>query len=284
MKNVYVVFLCALLLLCSACSQKVNDPTDVQAIKNLLSEYAKAENANDANWFTSKCYMADAVRMPPNAAQIAGKEAIAKQLEATYAGNTAINMEIAADAVLTSGDLAIARGSFTWKGTPKAGGLPEINDPGKWAAAYHRQPDGSWKCIFDIWNGDKPYPGATADGAEEEALYQLERDWAAADVKKDTAAVDKFLAKEFVSNYNGRTLNKTQFLSEMKRNPAKIESAGNSDMIAMVFGDTAVVHGMYTEKSMTGGKDTSLRGRYTEVYAKRDGRWQCMTQYATLAR
>jgi ketosteroid isomerase-like protein len=50
-------------------------------------------------------------------------------------------------------------------------------------------------------------------------------------------------------------------------------------MLAMVFGDTAVVHGLYTEKSTTKGKDTSLKGRWTEVYAKRDGRWQCMMQY-----
>jgi len=67
----------------------------------------------------------------------------------------------------------------------------------------------------------------------------------------------------------------------MKANPAKIESAENGDTIAMVFGDTAVVHGVYTEKSTTNGKDSSMKGRYTEVYAKRDGRWQCMTQYAT---
>ena len=95
--------------------------------------------------------------------------------------------------------------------------------------------------------------------------------------------MDKFLANDFVSNFNGRTLNKKQFLAEMKANPAKIESVGNSEMKAMVFGDTAVVHGMYIEKSTTNGKDTSQQGRYTEVYAKRDGRWQCVTQYAPKA-
>ena len=155
-----------------------------------------------------------------------------------------------------------------------------IKYPAKWVGVYQRQSGGSWKCAFDIWNSDDPATGATADGSEEQALYQLERDWAAANLKKDTAVVDKFLAKEFVSNQPGRTLNKTQLLSEMKANPAKIESAENSDMVAMVFGDTAVVHGIYTEKSTTNGKDTSLKGRYTEVYAKRDGRWQCMTQYS----
>ena len=52
-------------------------------------------------------------------------------------------------------------------------------------------------------------------------------------------------------------------------------------MKAMMFGVTAVVHGLSIEKSTTNGKDTSQQLRYTEVYAKRDGRWQCVTQYLT---
>jgi len=85
-------------------------------------------------------------------------------------------------------------------------------------------------------------------------------------------------------HFNGRTPNKKQVLAEMKANPAKIESGANSEMRAMVFGDTAVVHGLYAEKSTTNGKDTSQQVRYTEVYVKRDGRWQCVTQYLTKIR
>jgi len=281
MKSAYVLVLCVLLLLVSACAQKANDPTDVQAVKNLLSEYVKADTAKDSAWYTSACYLDGAIRMPPNAAPITGKEAIGKQIQTYYAENTRTNFDLPVDEVLSSGDLAIARGKYTSESTTKASGLAPVNDQGKWVAAYQRQSDGSWKAIFDIWNSDKPSPGATSDGAEEQALYQLERDWAAANLRNDTAVVDKFLAKEFVANRPDRTLNKTQLLAEMKANPAKIESAENSDMVAMVFGDTAVVHGLYAEKSTTNGKDTSLKGRWTEVYAKRDGRWQCVTQYAT---
>jgi ketosteroid isomerase-like protein len=75
--------------------------------------------------------------------------------------------------------------------------------------------------------------------------------------------------------------NKKQVLAEEKANPEKVESAANSEMKAMVLGDTAVVHGLFTVKSTTNGKDTSRQSRYTEVYVKRDGRWQCVTQYVT---
>ena len=44
-----------------------------------------------------------------------------------------------------------------------------------------------------------------------------------------------------------------------------------------MFGDQAIVHGLSTEKSSMAGKDTSGQDRYTDVFAKRDGRWQCVT-------
>jgi ketosteroid isomerase-like protein len=281
MKSAYAIALCVLLLLVSACAQKVNDPADVKAVKDLLAGFSKAVMAKDAAFFESAYYRDDAIRLQPNGVPVKGKEDIIKAFKNGYANYTTTGFTLPVDEVLSSGDLAVARGTGTGTGTPTASGLPANSDPGKWVGVYKRQPDGSWKCAFDIWNNDAPATGATADGVEEQALYQLERDWAAANTKKDTAVIDKFLAKDFVSNLDGRTLNKAQLMAQIKSNPAKIESTENSDMVAMVFGDTAVVRGVYNEKSTTNGKDSSIKGRYTEVYAKRDGRWQCVTQYAT---
>ena len=280
MKSVYAVTICVLLLLFSACAQKVNDPADVKAVKDLLAAFPKAVEANDAA-FPATYYKEDAMRLPPNYIPVKGKDAIVKAWQNDWANYKITDFTAPVDEVLTSGDLAVARGTAQETITPTAGGLPTSKFQGKWVGVYQRQPDGSWKCAFDIWNSDDPATGATADGVEEQALYQLERDWASANMKKDTAAIDKFLAKDFVSNFDGRTFNKAQLLAQIKSNPAKIESTENSDMIAMVFGDTAIVRGVYTEKSTTNGKDSSVKGRYAEVYAKRDGRWQCVTQYTT---
>jgi ketosteroid isomerase-like protein len=180
-----------------------------------------------------------------------------------------------------NGDLAVARGTWTIQLTPKAEGLAAISDGGSWLLMCTRQSDGTWKWDWCVPNSSQPLPGSTASGADEHALFQLERDWAAAAIKKDTAVVDRFLADGFVSNFEGRIQNKRQVLAEMNANPAKIESGQNSEMSAMVFGDTALVRGLFREKSTTGGKDTSQQVRYAEVYVKRDGRWQCVTQYVT---
>jgi len=281
MKRAYVAALCVLLLLVSACAQKVNDPADAKAIKDLLVDYAKPYMANETAWYTSTYYLEGAVRMPPNGALYKGTETIAKILQQDYATYKADNFALPVDEVLSSGNLAVARGKYTMTLTPKASELGQLTDEGKWVGAFLRQSDGSWKSAFDIWNSDRPATGATADGVEEQALYQIQRDWAAAYMKKDAAALDKFLAKEFIVNIDGRTLNKTLALAEIKSNPAKLESGEIHDLIAMVFGDTAVVRGAYTVKSTTNGKDSSVKGQYTEVFVKRDGRWQCVTDYDT---
>jgi len=170
-------------LLFSACAQKVNDPADVQAIKNLYVEFDKADMANDTAWFTSAYFLDGAVRMPPNEAMLTGKEAISKQIQMDHDKNTPVSEVSSVDEVLSSGDLAIARGSTHRRG-PEGEWLGTITEQGKWVATLRRQSDGKWKCVHEIWNSDQPAPGSTASGEDEQALLQIERDWAEASVRR----------------------------------------------------------------------------------------------------
>jgi len=277
MKTTCAVILSVVLLLASACAPKVNDPADVQAVKKSIEDYVKAVNAGDAD--AAVALMSDQAIYADNHFPVAtGKEAIRAQ-HAAWFGQFANEFSAPVVHVGVTGENAVVRGSWTIKLTPKAAGVAPFSDAGSYIVVSSRQPDGSWKWDWCIPNSSQPLRGGTASGQDERALYQLERDWAAASLTKDTAVVDKFLATEFISNWNGQIQNKKQVLAEMKTSPAKIESGANSDMNALVFGDTAIVMGLYTEKSTTGGKDSSSRHRYTEVYVRRDGRWQCVTQY-----
>jgi uncharacterized protein (TIGR02246 family) len=277
MKTFYAVILVSVALLALGCAQKLNDPADVQAIKDTQPAFDKAWNTGNAEGVASGFYTPDAIRMAPNEPAFANKEAIQSSLQKIFDLYTSEGRNVAED-VRVSGDLAVARGTFEGKSSLKAGGY-SIQEKGKWVTAFQRQPDGSWKSFWDIYNSDLPPADNPSLGPEELALLQIERDWAAANPKNDAAVVEKFLANEFVHNFEGRTQNKKQLLTEIKANPAKIESAANSEMKAMVFGDTAVVHGLYAEKSTTKGKDTSGRFRWTDVFVKRDGHWQCVTSY-----
>jgi uncharacterized protein (TIGR02246 family) len=281
MRTTYAVILCVLLLLFSACAQKVNDPADVQAIKDTGSAWDKAYNAANAEALASGYYTADAVRMEPYQAAIGGKDAIRTSLQ-KYFDQYADEGRTAVEDVRVSGDLAIARGTAEGKSSLKVGGDPAPYKA-KWVTAYQRQPDGSWKSFWDIWNSDLPAADSLPVGVEEQALMQIERDWAAAGVSNDWAALDKILAAEYVNNSDGTIRPKKQLLAEMKSGASKTTSATTSEMRALVLGETGIVQGLWVDKSTRNGKDTSGTYRYTDIFVKCDGRWQVATSYSPKA-
>ena len=56
------------------CAQKVNDPADVQAVKDTAPAWDKAWNAGNAEGIVSGSYTADAVRIDPNQPILAGRD------------------------------------------------------------------------------------------------------------------------------------------------------------------------------------------------------------------
>jgi uncharacterized protein (TIGR02246 family) len=279
MKTTFAVMLCVLLLLVCACAQQVNDPADVQAVKKSIDDYAKAVNGGDADGvaavMTDKTIYAD-LNMPV----AVGKEAIRSQT-AAFNNQFKFDFSCPVEDVRVVGDFAAARGTWSVKLTPNAQGIAPISDGGSWIVIMSRQNDGSWKWDWCVPNSNLPLPGSTASGEDEQALYQIERDWAEASVKKDAATLDRILANEFQANYASVVGNKMQLLATLKSSTFKVESNINSEMKAVVFGDRAIVNGLGTLRSSMAGKDTSGQYRWTDVFVKRDGRWQCVTGFDT---
>ena len=278
MKPKYAVILCVLVLLVSACAQKVNDPADVQAIKDISAAWDKAWTAGNAETLAS-FYAADAIVMDPNKPASVGKDAFRASCEKYFDQFSDENSGVVED-VRVSGDLAVAWGTQETKTAPKAGG-PSFRGKSKWIDVFQRQRDGSWKIIWDIYNSDLPVAETLAVGAEEQALMQVERDWAAASAKNDWAAMDKILGAEYVHNSDGQTLSKKQLIANMKSGGLKYTSAEPGEMKVLVLGETGIVHGLWSEKSILKSRDLSGNYRYTDIFAKRDGRWQAVSTYST---
>jgi uncharacterized protein (TIGR02246 family) len=275
MKATSMVTICALLLLFCACAQKVNDPADVQAIKTSMDDFAKAFNAGDvdgvAALMTDETVYADA-----NMPVAVGKGAIRSQLQPFFS-QTKIDVSVPVQEVRVAGDLAIGRGTWAAKVTPKAQGVASITDSGSWIVVFARQSDGSWKWDSMIANSSQPLPGTTATGAEEQALIQIERDWANAMLKSDAAAFERFLAKEWTLNAEGQILNKAQALAEIKAGAYKLTSMELSDLSPHVIGDVAVVTMTAIMKGRYKGSDMPSPARSTDIFVKRDGRWQAVS-------
>jgi uncharacterized protein (TIGR02246 family) len=282
MKSTYAVILCILLLQVSACAQKVNDPAEVEAIKQLVDEYAKAMNAGDADGAVAM--MSDQAIFADNHFPVsAGKEAI-RSLFQVFLGQFKFDLSLIIEDVRVAGSLAVARGTYALKLTPEATGIAPISEGGSGMMAFSRQNDGVWKWDWTVVNSNQPLPGATADGVEEKALIQVEQDSVNALLKSDVAAFERLLAEEWTSSDNGQVMGKAQMLAALKSGSYKIESMLLSDLSTHVFGDVAVVTATAVMKGTYKGIDISGPHRGADFFVKRDGRWQLVSTQATMVK
>lgn len=116
----------------------------------------------------------------------------------------------------------------------------------------------------------------------EQVITQLEREWAEAGVKADAAALDRLIASDWsLTSWDGQTQTKAQILEEIKAGAYKQESVNLDNIKVRTFGDVAVVTLSQTEKSRYKGKDSSGRYLYTDVWVKRNGKWQAVATHGT---
>lgn len=129
-----------------------------------------------------------------------------------------------------------------------------------------------------------PVPTASAGPSEnvEQALTKLEQDWAAAAVKADAAASDRIVADDWVGiTSTGQTQTKAEIMNELKSGTYKATSMNVDNIKVRVLGDTAVVTLVQTEKSQYKGKDSSGVYLFTDVWAKRNGKWQVINSHGS---
>jgi len=118
-------------------------------------------------------------------------------------------------------------------------------------------------------------------GKVEQALMQTEREWVDAAQKKDADTLNRILAEDWVGQGPTGAVTKAQALAELKSGESKLDSITLGDMKVRVFGDTAVVAGTDDEKSSYKGKDTSGHYTWTDVFVKRQGKWQAVASQST---
>jgi ketosteroid isomerase-like protein len=118
---------------------------------------------------------------------------------------------------------------------------------------------------------------------EEGRILALEMAWNHAEQNKDVAALDQLLASTLVYiDYDGSLQNKAQFLATAKSDSLHPEQITNDEVAARVYGDAAVVTGIYREKGISKGKPYSRRGRFTDTWIKEKGTWLCVASQSTL--
>jgi len=114
-------------------------------------------------------------------------------------------------------------------------------------------------------------------------IVELEQRLAAAWLKGDRAFIEALLASDWtVTDPSGRTLGRQQVLDQtFLTTDRKIEAMSVDDVKVRVFGDTAVATGRTRATGSYRGNAASVVLRFTDVFVRRDGRWQIIVSQGT---
>src|SRR5262245_11272412 len=111
-----------------------------------------------------------------------------------------------------------------------------------------------------------------------EVLEQLNRDYITSVQTSDVRRFDEILADDFrCSNPDGSLVDRRAFLEQTAR-PVAIRNLEAHDVDVRLMGDFAIIHARTTYTRPDGGTGS---GRYTDVWARRDGRWLAVSAHVT---
>lgn len=120
-------------------------------------------------------------------------------------------------------------------------------------------------------------------GEDEGKLLALENAWNRAAQTQDVKALGSLMADSLIYiDYDGTLMNKNDFLNFVKADTLQPAQVVTEEVSAKVYGDSAVVVGIYREKGISKGKPYQRRGRFIDTWVKQNGAWLCVASQATL--
>jgi ketosteroid isomerase-like protein len=113
-------------------------------------------------------------------------------------------------------------------------------------------------------------------------IIDLDKRRMTAMAQKDVATLNTLLADDLVYTHSTARLDTKQSLIGAMESGATVYTAVEpSDVKAQDFGDTVVLTGVAQIKVVVNGTPNAFGVRFTDVYAKRNGRWQMVTWQST---
>jgi ketosteroid isomerase-like protein len=125
-------------------------------------------------------------------------------------------------------------------------------------------------------------PGMLAAGPTEQALQEVERNWAKAVLAGDLTTLDKILAEDLIyAHSTGMVDSKSDYLAKLREGQAKYEAIDHEAMTVKVYGESAVVHSRVRMRgtSATGGFNNYMM--MLHVWVNQGGNWKLAAHQTT---
>jgi ketosteroid isomerase-like protein len=115
-----------------------------------------------------------------------------------------------------------------------------------------------------------------------DTIIELDRKRMQAMAAKDIGTLDTLIADDLVYTHSSARLDTKQTLiANMKSGATVYTSVQPSDVRAQDLGDVVILTGVAQIKVSSQGKQLEFGVRFTDAYAKRNGRWQMVVWQST---
>ncbi len=116
----------------------------------------------------------------------------------------------------------------------------------------------------------------------EEELLKLEKEFAEAIVRNNLEGIGRLVTDDWIIiDPNGEIVDRPRFFEVIKSGALMHDLMESEDFRVRVYGDSAVVSAVTRSKGKFMGQEFSTQERATDVFVKRDGRWQCVLTHLT---
>lgn len=135
-----------------------------------------------------------------------------------------------------------------------------------------------------LWFGACLSAQTSSQSDEGAHVLALDNSWNRALETNDTRALDLLLADTFVSiDVDGSIQTKREFLASLKAPGYQAPSQAVTEQSKVdVYGDSAVVVGVFRTQYAHKGKTVMRRERFLDTWAKVNGTWKCVASVAVL--
>jgi ketosteroid isomerase-like protein len=107
-------------------------------------------------------------------------------------------------------------------------------------------------------------------------LRKLNEDYISSVAARDVRRFEELLADDFLNtNADGTFVDRAQFLAQIAK-PVTVSNLQCVDVLIRVMKDFAIIHARTTYLKPDGQPGA---GRYTDIWALRDGRWVCVAAH-----
>jgi len=120
------------------------------------------------------------------------------------------------------------------------------------------------------------------DRDSEKEILEVESKFGEAMIQNDAEAIGRILSDDWIIiDPDGGVIDKSRFLDVIKSGALKHEAMDSEDIRVRTYSNTATVTAVTHTRTKYLGKEFTTHERATDVFVKKDERWQCVLTHLT---